>query len=688
NGGGLHVTGQSDLLIRNTEVTDNQAAREGGGLWNGTGTMTVENSNIQSNQAFGQAADDGGGGIFNDGGTLVLNRSNVSDNSAIVGSGSGGGLFNLNGSLVVTDSEITANQASRAGGGIEQTGNAELELRNVLLNDNRAGSAAAATPGNGGGIHISGDGNALIVGGRIEGNTAVKEGGGLWNGGGTMTIDDAAIFGNTASGDAADDGGGGIFNNGGDLVIINSSVSGNLADGTSGSGGGLLSLGGDVSVSTSTFEFNGANRAGGGIEVIEGTVTLTDSNLINNDVDGTATGGIAAPGNGGGLHVSGRADVTLTGGIVFGNLAASEGGGLWNQAGGTMIVDAARIEANSALGDDADNGGGGIFNNGGTLIIRNAEIVGNFADGASGSGGGILNVNRGTVSISDSLIAENVASRAGGGIEDASRGGELLSQGPSLTLTNVDLENNNAGVIDDGFGGGALFSSPGSGGGIHVTGASDVVISGGRIAGNIAANEGGGLWNSAIGQMSVTGTAIEDNSAVRGGGIYQQSAGASRPLRVELTNLAPDDGPTDSGLFLTPVFTAFHDGAFDLFDVGGSASPGLESLAEDGSTASLTAEFTSIQNSGLSETFGRGPIAPGQTLSRAVILDPSDNRYFSFASMVIPSNDAFIGNEDPASFPLFGADGNFNGTVDVIVAGASVWDAGTEVNSEMNAAFF
>ena len=42
-----------------------------------------------------------------------------------------------------------------------------------------------------------------------------------------------------------------------------------------------------------------------------------------------------------------------------------------------------------------------------------------------------------------------------------------------------------------------------------------------------------------------------------------------------------------------------------------------------------------------------GPLLPGATASTIFTVDPSINRFFTFGSMVVPSNDYFIGNDDP-----------------------------------------
>lgn len=86
------------------------------------------------------------------------------------------------------------------------------------------------------------------------------------------------------------------------------------------------------------------------------------------------------------------------------------------------------------------------------------------------------------------------------------------------------------------------------------------------------------------------------------------------------------------------------------------------------------------------------PIAPGQTASLTITVDKSlisSSQYFSYATMIIPSNDAFIANENPLAHKTFDDNGNFIPT-SFVVTGCEVNDAGTEVNDESttNTAFF
>lgn len=155
---------------------------------------------------------------------------------------------------------------------------------------------------------------------------------------------------------------------------------------------------------------------------------------------------------------------------------------------------------------------------------------------------------------------------------------------------------------------------------------------------------------------------------------------SAKSVTVTITNLSPANG-----IFATPAWLGFHDGGFDLYDRGEAPSVALEQLAEDGSTAGLTADFERLRPQGVQGTLP-SVIAPGQSVSARFELDPVDNRYFSYATMVIPSNDAFVANGNPLAHPLFDDQGRFK-SISFVVFGRDILDAGTERNTELDAAF-
>lgn len=166
-------------------------------------------------------------------------------------------------------------------------------------------------------------------------------------------------------------------------------------------------------------------------------------------------------------------------------------------------------------------------------------------------------------------------------------------------------------------------------------------------------------------------------SAAAIGALGLATSASATSLRVTITNNAPG-----GGAYITPVWTAFHDGSFDTFSVGDSASPGLEAIAEDGNVGPLSELFANSAPGGVQGVTGGGPIAPGQTVTQIfTIADDGSNNYFSYASMVLPSSDYFIGNGDPTVHNLAKLlDGTLSEIVLNVGMPGSIYDAGTEIN--------
>lgn len=158
-------------------------------------------------------------------------------------------------------------------------------------------------------------------------------------------------------------------------------------------------------------------------------------------------------------------------------------------------------------------------------------------------------------------------------------------------------------------------------------------------------------------------------------------------VAVTIENLAPQDGT-----YLTPTWVGFHDGNFDIYNSQESLTlfPGTESLVEDGNSEPLSARFDATNGGSVRGVVANdnAPIAPGESATAVFELDGSEE-FFSYASMIIPSNDGFIANDNPLAYPIFDQEGNFIST-DFIIGGSDVLDGGTEVNDEIpeNTAFF
>jgi CSLREA domain-containing protein len=347
---------------------------------------------------------------------------------------SGGGVLN-SGTFTAARATISNSSANRAGGGIEGTAGAVTTLTDVILSGNTTGPS----PGNGGGLHQTGAGTIRITEGQVTGNTAASEGGGLWNSAAaTMTVTGTRIANNTAAGAVADNGGGGLFNDGADNVggtlnVIDATISNNAATGLSGSGGGILNDEGTLNVEGGTIEANSAERAGGGIEANVGRTNL-DGVLIRNNVTGDN------PGNGGALHLTGAGRVDVLGGTITGNIAAAEGGGLWNSGSGIMSVSGVTLAANRANGTAADQGGGALYNDGGTLTAVNSTLSGNQA---TTLGGGVLTVG-GSARLTNVTVANNTAPNGAGvaGVGTPPAGAVTLANSIVADNNNTDCSGN------------------------------------------------------------------------------------------------------------------------------------------------------------------------------------------------------------------------------------------------------
>jgi hypothetical protein len=182
--------------------------------------------------------------------------------------------------------------------------------------------------------------------------------------------------------------GGGIFNDGGTLTVDNCFVIAN----TAWRGGGILNFG-TLTVSASILSTNVATNNGGGIANF-GPLALDHSILSGNSGD-----------NGGAVYNFGAGSLALSYSTLSYN-SANFGGAIADN-GGTVTVDSSTVAYNTALS------GGGIANPyGGTVVVRDSTLAGNTA--TSAAGGGIANDSGAVLTVSNSTIAGNAAASGGG----------------------------------------------------------------------------------------------------------------------------------------------------------------------------------------------------------------------------------------------------------------------------------
>lgn len=269
-GGGLQngYNDDSAVLILDRVLVENNKARNGGGVYN-KGTLTItgldgqESSQITNNTA----AVDGGGILNGSGGQLVLNLTQVRLNDAGA-SGSGGGIANAGGAngfitivaSVIEDNETTSTNPSAGGGGIANITGGLYIYRSFIANNR--------TTANGGGINV-GAGGGYIIATTISGNNAGADGGGVFVlntniSNNNLNFVFATIAANSTNGDYGfgTGGGGGLWIENGLVTLSNTIVSKNgdafsLGAENCQSFGNLFSAGNNLIKTTAKCAFSG-----------------------------------------------------------------------------------------------------------------------------------------------------------------------------------------------------------------------------------------------------------------------------------------------------------------------------------------------------------------------------------------------------------------------------------------------
>lgn len=156
---------------------------------------------------------------------------------------------------------------------------------------------------------------------------------------------------------------------------------------------------------------------------------------------------------------------------------------------------------------------------------------------------------------------------------------------------------------------------------------------------------------------------------------------------VNVTVTVRNTAPTNSVSF-TALRIGFGNGTFDAFNVGETATAPIISVAERGAGFDWFPAFAMAEPNAVLGSVGTN-LFPGSAAQSATFVVDSmspNNRYFTFANMVIPSNDLFLGNDNPMEYQLFDASGNLL-IHSIFQTAGDIWDAGSELPIVANAAF-
>ncbi len=286
----------------------------------------------------------------------------MTENDALgTGAGQGGGIY-LDSSVEaqLTDSEVSFNRADSDGGGIYAGLYSTVTLTNTEINGNTAGTFDSDSPGdeqfdgdggNGGGIYayfaavVTEQDTTIHDNFSWDGNDYGGSGGGLCLVSSTFTITDTLIDNNTAG-----YAGGGAYISGNQNFEVEveeeSFTRVTITHNDAGDGGGILMSNAVAYLTDVTIALNTAQGAGGGVlaELALGTVHMNRVTVSGNQAD-----------SGGGIYL-GYDDADIVNSTISGNIATTEGGGIYVTDFATAFLSQVTVAENVSAG-----GTGGIY---------------------------------------------------------------------------------------------------------------------------------------------------------------------------------------------------------------------------------------------------------------------------------------------------------------------------------------
>ena len=323
---------------------------------------------------------------------------------------------------------------------------------------------------------------------------------------------------------------------------------------TDGTGGGIINFG-RLAIANCRVAGNSATHGGGGIDS-HGRLELTNSSVANNSGGGISSDGNLTVANSlvtgnGGAGIVNQGRFTLANSLV----ADNSGSGIVN-VGAEFRDNFGQITNSTIARNSTEGNGGGIANiNSGRLTIIKSTIVGNSAT----NGGGIANDGRvrasAIVTLANSTVSGNSASRDGGGIFNPTG----LEVPNSVGLTNTTVTRNSAEV----------------GGGIFNGGEAYTPLRNSLVAQN-SAPTGPDVINT-VGFSSASFSLIGDGSGsgLSDGVDGNQVGTASAPIDPKLGPLADNGGPTQTHRLLpgSPAIDAASSSDCPATDQRGVARP-------------------------------------------------------------------------------------------------------------------
>jgi PKD repeat protein len=206
-GGGVFFSFDSVAEVINNTISDNEADRNGAGIYCLESEVDISDSEVSDN-----VADMSGGGIFVQDADIIVSDCDISANIVNNNFHNGGGLILLSSVAEIIGNDIYGN-AAYYGGGIYSQNNVSLRISDNKICNNNSTSGAG----------IYSNSNSTVFIDNVICNNEASSGGGIY------CLDDLNITNNTISNNEANSGGGLYCASGSSAVLLNTILWNNLA---------------------------------------------------------------------------------------------------------------------------------------------------------------------------------------------------------------------------------------------------------------------------------------------------------------------------------------------------------------------------------------------------------------------------------------------------------------------------
>ena len=370
---------------------------------------------------------------------------------------------------------------------------------------------------------------------------------------------------------------------------------------------------------------------GGGVFIIEATVTLKNLTVSENYADKVYDNTANYDRSGGGGIASVKADLTLDNVTVTDNYINnhSDGGGVC-ALGGQLIINNSKIENNAS-----DDNGGGIYTENTVLKIHKGVIKNNRAPIA----GGIYTVN-------DKDIINK-----GQNYQLGTKVVSIPTEGS--TISDTTIESNIA---------------SGMGGGLYIGGQNELTISNSTISGNNGASQGGAIVAYSADTIELDNVSITENTSESGAGIFSLCTAVCETNIVLKNGTKVDkNGATASGggIYAYAMGNNLNVSVADSSISGNTANngAGISTYAlPDPTTQEITAEINVNLNSGATmhkntATTGSGGaiyaydksahinVAEGSALYNNTAKNAGDDLWMNGATFTLPKASEMSGDK-------------------------------------------